>query len=80
MMNADGAEQVTILCAELRRIRESRGLSQTNLGRRLGMTQTAISKIERGRVKSWPALVAYADTLGCTLTFSIYIPPSVWEA
>lgn len=36
----------------IKRLRESRGLSQTELGKRLGVTHAAVSHWERGKIGS----------------------------
>ena len=61
----------------LRSIREALGLSQAELGARLGMTQGSITHYENGRQEMPPRvarkLIAVAARLGHEITFdSIY--------
>ena len=54
-------------------LRKARGLSQTELGRRLGVTQPAVAKIESGRVKNLElkTLVKFVAALGGRLKVDI---------
>lgn len=54
--------------ATLRRLREARGLSTTTLGRRAGMRQQGVSRIENGRHDvSLSTLEKLLAAMGCTL-------------
>lgn len=64
------AEQVATL---IRQTRESAGLSQTELGRKVGVSQARISQMERGDATFGPSiglLVRVAQACGCTLMLS----------
>jgi putative transcriptional regulator len=46
-------------------IRRNNGISQTELGRQIGINPTSIAQIERGHRKSWPKLrKQLSETLG----------------
>jgi transcriptional regulator with XRE-family HTH domain len=56
------------LAAEVRELREKRGLSQRELAERLGTTQSAVARLEAGSVSpSLPTLDKLADALGVEL-------------
>jgi ribosome-binding protein aMBF1 (putative translation factor) len=56
------------LAAEVRELREKRGLSQRELAERLGTTQSAVARLEAGHVSpSLPTLDKLADALGVEL-------------
>lgn len=58
-----------MLGQNLKRIREARGFSQSELARLIGLTPQAINQIESG--KRWPreeTAKALAAALGCTLS------------
>ena len=59
----------------LRELRETRGVSQHELGRRLGMSQMQISKYERGlaQIPGWK-IAAFCKFFGVT-TREIFCPP-----
>lgn len=68
------AIRFTIRCMEqladrVRAAREQRGWSQTELGRRAGVTGQAIQSIEAGRVKKPQNLTAIATALGLTSNY-----------
>jgi transcriptional regulator with XRE-family HTH domain len=54
---------------QLLRLREKEGLSQTQLAKRLGVSQPFVAKMESGRVKKFNinTLAKAADALGYTL-------------
>ena len=63
-------------------VRKSRGLNQRNLGARVGMDQSYVSKVERGMTVPTRVAEKIADTLACdvaglteplepTLTFKV---------
>ena len=48
-------------------VRESRGLSQTALASKIGVTQPFISQMEKGiRTPKWQMVIRMAETLGCS--------------
>lgn len=52
----------------LKRMREEKGLSQSQLAKLVGMSQGMIAQVERGtRTLTLPTAKAIVDTLGCTL-------------
>jgi transcriptional regulator with XRE-family HTH domain len=54
------------LSARITRLRTRRGLSQSELGRRAGLSRSTISRLEAGvRVPSMAALAAIAKALRC---------------
>jgi transcriptional regulator with XRE-family HTH domain len=56
--------------AQLRRIRQARGLSQRELARRVHLTRTDISQFERGyRRPTWESVLKICEVLG--------VPPDV---
>jgi len=59
-----GAEPSREAGAALRRLRERRGLTQAELGRRVGATQPEISKLERRADVRLTTLQAYVAALG----------------
>jgi transcriptional regulator with XRE-family HTH domain len=51
---------------KLRKVRESKGLSQAALGKLVGADQPSIYRWEKGKVKPWPHTVQkLADALDC---------------
>lgn len=57
------------LAFEIRRLRETRGLSQRELAEKVGTTQSAIARLEAGNISpSLPTLDRIADALGAELT------------
>ena len=64
-MDSDGAARLQALGAYVRAQRQSLGLTQTQLGKRLGYYQERISAIERGTygMPSLPACAELADAL-----------------
>ena len=62
---------------ELAALREARGLSQTGLARKLGISQPAIAKIESGKVKNLQikTLVRLATALGGRVKIEIVKSP-----
>ena len=73
------ARDVEALLAEMRieqdlaALRKARGVSQSQLAQRLGVTQPAIAKIEAGRVKNLElrTLVRFAAALGARVRIAI---------
>ncbi|TYB47950.1 helix-turn-helix domain-containing protein [Actinomadura chibensis] len=58
--------------AAIRRARRARGLTQTALAERAGLTQPAVSLLESGaRVPPLPALERVADVLGLRVTITV---------
>lgn len=56
----------------IRRIREYRGLSQTQLGELIGSDGQRISKIEQGKVNiTLKTLIALAQALNCILDVNL---------
>lgn len=52
----------------IRRIRESRGMTQTELAEKVHITQSMLCQIERGtKAPSLPLSAEIAESLGCTL-------------
>lgn len=67
--NRKGYEEkkITAFCKNVRRLREEQGLTQPELGARIGAPAPRISEIEKGVFPADPArLVALAQALGCT--------------
>ena len=58
---------MTPISVRIRELREVKGWSQAELGRRSGVSQSIISRLERGTVESvhLASLEKLADTLGC---------------
>jgi transcriptional regulator with XRE-family HTH domain len=62
---------------EVRHIREERGLTQIDLARRMGTTQSAIARLEAGGISpTIPTLRKLADALGVELTLKFEEPSS----
>src|SRR6516165_10545070 len=60
-------QERTAFGRRLRALRESKGLSQTQLAERVEMPYQAIAKYERGAVEpGWPTVLKLADALGVT--------------
>lgn len=60
------------LAFEIRRLREARGLSQRELAERVGTTQSAIARLEAGKISpSLPTLDRVAGALGAELTVTL---------
>ena len=57
----------------LRLARERLGLNQTELGRKLGVTGSYISRIERDQVKIQPMVVRLAETLGVSVDYLLVL-------
>ena len=57
----------------LRLARERLGLNQTELGRKLGVTGSYISRIERDLVKIQPMVVRLAETLGVSVDYLLVL-------
>lgn len=62
------------LGARVRALRTERNLSQAKLGKAIGMTQTAIAEIEKGKVKRPGKLLELAEALSTTQTFLLHGP------
>jgi transcriptional regulator with XRE-family HTH domain len=61
----------------LRAARERAGLTQEQVAQRLGLTQSFVSHVERGRRNlTTTAMGAFARAIGCKLTF-LFTPNSV---
>jgi transcriptional regulator with XRE-family HTH domain len=61
------ADHLDVFTANLRRLREERGLSQEAVGDRAGMTQSQYARIERGDVDpTLKTLKRLATALGLT--------------
>ena len=57
------------IAEELRRTRERAGLTQAEIARRAGTTQSAVSRMESGRVlPSVAAVVRFAEAVGTSIT------------
>jgi transcriptional regulator with XRE-family HTH domain len=56
----------------MRQARESRGISQADLGRRVGVSQNVISKIESGQQESSEFVVAICKELSIALPFALF--------
>lgn len=52
------------LAHTLKRVRKKRGLDQTELARRVGVSQSTISRIEQGQIPGADVLAALARALG----------------
>lgn len=62
------ADRAIQLAHEIRALREQRGLSQTELARQVGTTQSAIARLESGTISpSLATLERVADALGVDL-------------
>ena len=60
------------LAFEIRTLREKKGLSQRQLAELVGMTQSAIARLEGGRIsRSRPTLNRIASALGAEVTVTI---------
>jgi predicted transcriptional regulator len=65
------AGQAIRLATELRALREKRGLSQRQLAELVGTTQSAIARLEGGRISpSLPTLDRIAAALGAEVTIT----------
>jgi transcriptional regulator with XRE-family HTH domain len=63
------ADRTLRLSGEIRRLRASSGLSQRDLAERVGTTQSAIARLEAGRISpTLPTLDRIAEALGAELT------------
>lgn len=56
----------------LAEIRRGRGLTQTDVADRMGVTKGRVSQIERGRISGQDVLARYAAALGGRLHQAIY--------
>lgn len=64
--------QIKSLGAEVKRIRQSRNLSQAELASRVGVRQPIISRIEKGtHVPTWRNLDRVFDALNAEISFSV---------
>jgi transcriptional regulator with XRE-family HTH domain len=64
--------EVVAVGARLRAVRQQAGLTQETLARRLGTTQSAIARLEAGRLRlSLEALSRTAEALGCDVSLVI---------
>ena len=68
----DSAGRAIRLAVEIRALREKKGLSQRQLAERVGTTQSAIARLEGGRISpSLPTLDRIAAALGAEITVTI---------
>jgi DNA-binding XRE family transcriptional regulator len=68
----ESAGRAIRLALEIRALREAKGLSQRELAERVGTTQSAIARLEAGRVSpSLPTLDRVAAALGAEVTITI---------
>jgi HTH-type transcriptional regulator/antitoxin HipB len=59
----------------IRRMREMRHMTQAQLGKKVGMSQAAISYIERGwRLITLRRLISFAKALGVTVEWLVHAP------
>lgn len=73
-------EAISILAANrLARLREQTGLTQTDVARTLGLTQSRISKLERAEDLNLSTLGRYVAALGGKLTIGATIGDEVIE-
>jgi DNA-binding Xre family transcriptional regulator len=65
--------QMLQLLHDLKKARESAGLSLTDLAERTGMDKAVLSKMENGRhgIPTLPSLARYAQAVGMQLGFSL---------
>jgi transcriptional regulator with XRE-family HTH domain len=56
----------------IRQVRLALGLSQRELGRRIGKTASAVSKYERGKINEITVLAALANVLGKSIDWLLY--------
>lgn len=64
------------VCRNLRRIRELRGLSQAELGQKVGTTKSVVSKSERGdNAPTVEKLLIYANALDVPVAFLLLEDP-----
>lgn len=61
-----------VLGHRLAEIRRSRGLTQSDVADRMGVTKGRVSQIEQGKISGQDVLVRYAVALGGRLHQSIY--------
>lgn len=61
-----------VLGHRLAEVRRSRGLTQQQVGERMGITKGRVSQIERGKISGQDVLVRYAAALGGRLHQAIY--------
>lgn len=53
------------LIRKLRRLREEQGVTQGQLGERLGLAQSGVARFERGTpIPSWDLIIRVAEALG----------------
>jgi transcriptional regulator with XRE-family HTH domain len=65
-------DSVEKIGASMRRIRKSRGISQTELANRVGMRQPAITRLENGHhVPTWRTLTKIADALDAKIQVEV---------
>jgi transcriptional regulator with XRE-family HTH domain len=66
----DGLEKEFAYLDEFLKARAEAGVTQAELARRIGTTQSAVARLESGKGKRSPSLATlrkYADALGCRL-------------
>ncbi|MGH3534659.1 MAG: helix-turn-helix domain-containing protein [Pseudonocardiaceae bacterium] len=74
----DAARLAFELGRQVRELRVQRGLSQTELAKRAGMTQPAVARFEAGgTVPTSPVLERLARSLGAQLTVQLAVSSSV---
>lgn len=57
----NGVQTKSILCNRISELRRQKGITQTDLGKRVGLTKASISKIETGA----SGLTAYCAAMIC---------------
>ena len=70
----DLLEEEFAIVDEFLKLRTAAGLTQAEVARRMGTTQSAIARLESGRGKNAPTLATlrkYAHALGCRLEFRV---------
>lgn len=74
------AREAFALAQLVRETREAKGMSQTDLARQIGTTQSAIARLEAGAVRpSLPTLARVAAALGAELVVGIRGPATARE-
>ena len=64
-------EMKLALAGSVRRRRQAKRLTQTQLAKRIGSSQSRVAKMEGGEVASIDALKRYAEATGTTLSISL---------
>ncbi len=65
--------EIKQLLHELKKVRQSAGLSLADIAKRTGMDKAVLSKLENGQhgMPTLPSLARYAQAVGLQLTFSL---------